>query len=70
MPDAIRGVIKSGSLYTANEARERLGLGHKTWKDLKQEGLNVYSRGRHQFVTGDELIRVLSAPYYPKDLKE
>jgi hypothetical protein len=56
------GVIEAGSLYTAREARERLGIGLITWRELKKEGMKVYSRGKHQFVLGDELIRVLSVP--------
>lgn len=58
--DNATGVIEPGRLYTAAEAKRRLKLGPKTWRDLKRDGMKIVSRGRHQFVTGDELIRVLS----------
>ncbi len=53
------GVIEPGRLYTADEARRRLRLGEKTWRELRRKGLPVSYRGRNAFVLGDDLIAAL-----------
>jgi hypothetical protein len=54
------GIIEPGCLYSADEARCRLRIGSKTWKDLRNRGLPVrFVGGRHAYVLGDDLIEAL-----------
>ena len=50
------GVIDPGRLYTVRECRRRLGLGDKSWKQLRRAGLPVVYRGRRAYVFADDLL--------------
>lgn len=52
------GEIKSGTLYTTREVRGRLGLGEKSWKELREAGLEVVRHGKGSFVFGDDILAV------------
>ena len=52
------GVIESGRLYLVPEARHRLQLGEKGWKELLLAGLKVIRHGRNAYVLGDDVLRV------------
>ena len=54
------GVIEPGRLYVATEARRRLKLGDKGWRDLLRAGLKVVRVGNNRYVTGDDLLEVFS----------
>jgi hypothetical protein len=58
-PNDPPGVIEPGNLYLVGEARRRLRIGQKTWKDLRDAGLPVRYIGRHAFVLGDDLVEAL-----------
>ncbi|MCH8047909.1 MAG: hypothetical protein IID44_29800 [Planctomycetes bacterium] len=58
--DASLGVIEPGKLYLASEARRRLKLGDKAWKQLRADGLKVVRAGRNAYVLGDDLLRAFS----------
>jgi hypothetical protein len=53
------GFIEPGCIYEANEARQRLRIGAKAWKNLRDTGLPVRYVGRRAFVAGDDLIEAL-----------
>ena len=53
------GVIEPGNLYVAEEARRRLRIGRKTWKDLRDAGLPVRYVGRTCYVWGGDLVDAL-----------
>ena len=55
------GVIESGHLYVAKEARQRLRLGPTAWRKLCNRGLHVIREGRQAYVLGDDLIRLFGA---------
>lgn len=52
------GIIEPGKLYVAEEARQRLRMGRKAWKELRDAGLRVIYKGRQAYVFGDDLLRV------------
>ena len=52
------GVIEPGKLYVAEEARQRLRIGCKAWRDLRTCGLKVIRRGRQAYVFGDDLLTI------------
>jgi hypothetical protein len=52
------GVIEAGNLYVAEEARQRLRIGCKAWRDLRANGLKVVRRGRQAYVFGDDLLAI------------
>ncbi len=55
------GVIEPGKLYVAEEARQRLRIGAKAWRELRANGLKVIRRGRQAYVFGDDLLSVFRA---------
>jgi len=57
--ESMTGSIASGHLYTAQEARRRLGLGEWAWRQFRRAGLNVIRTGNSVFVLGDDLIAFL-----------
>ena len=52
----VPGVISPGCLYTATEARKRLGMGAWAWRKLRRGGLPVIYVGGKSFVLGDDVI--------------
>lgn len=54
-----RGYIEPGVLYTASEARSRLGLGDWAWRKLRRDGLHVIRHGGRAYVWGADLISLI-----------
>lgn len=59
--DAAPGIISPVALYTADEARRRLGIGDWAWRQWRRDGLNVLRVSGRAFVTGRELIGFLES---------
>lgn len=58
MQEDAPGVIEPGRLYLAKEARQRLKIGDKTWRDLKAQGLETVRVGKQIYVFSDDLLRL------------
>ncbi|MGC3967579.1 MAG: hypothetical protein QM775_09480 [Pirellulales bacterium] len=55
------GRIAAGELYTAAEAKRRLGLGDWAWRKLRRLGLSVIYVSGRAYVLGDDLIEFFRA---------
>lgn len=57
--ETMTGSIASGYLYTAQEARRRLGLGEWARRQFRRASWKVLRTGNSVFVLGDDLIEFL-----------
>ena len=62
------GVIEPGNLYVAEEARRRLRIGCKAWRELRASGLEVIRRGRQAYVFGDDLLSIFERTGGPGEI--
>jgi hypothetical protein len=64
------GVIQANALYTAEEARRRLGIGEWAWRMWRRDGLMVLRLSGRAFVRGRTLIEFIEHPGRGAGLKE
>lgn len=54
--NSVPGAIEPGSLYLADEARQRLRMGTWAWRQARRAGLQVVYHGRNAYVFGDDVL--------------
>jgi hypothetical protein len=54
--DNAPGFIDRWSVYTIDEVKKRLRLGHHAWRTARSEGLPVRPVGRRKYVLGSDVL--------------